>query len=247
MVIIDRVPQPAWDAPAGLTSGRSTARGDRVVAADAAGVQVVGQRFAAVVADGIGDTPEAAHAATIAVQVAMEVAASAGAWEAIRAAGAAVRDLRRPGMAAGDCVLTVAAGVGDRWSVAWVGDCRAYAVVRGYPQQLTTDHTVAEYMRAHGVTPAPHYEHVVTTTAGTAEPGEIGWFRGPRRWKSIVLLSDGVHRALDTASIGAVVLPGRDAAMAARHLTAAALAAGATDNVGAVVISRPISRPAPAQ
>lgn len=234
MVIIDRAPQPAWGAPAGLTSGRSTAQGERVVAADAAGVQVVGQRFAAVVADGIGDTPDAALAATRAVQVAMEVATTSGAWEAVRAAGVAVREL-----AGADCVLAVAAGAGDRWSVAWAGDCRAYAVVRGYPQQLTTDHTVAEYMRSHGVTPAPHYEHVVTATAGTAEPGEIGWFRGPRRWKSIVLLSDGVYRTLDTASIGAVVLPGRDAGMAARHLTAAALAAGSTDNVGAVVISRP--------
>ncbi|MFC4947896.1 PP2C family protein-serine/threonine phosphatase [Pseudonocardia sp. GCM10023141] len=239
MTIIDSSPRPTgpWPLPHLPAAGWSTAQGRRSVAADAAAVHCAGPRFGAAIGDGIGESPDAARAAAIAVEAAAEVAIRSGAWDAVHAAAAALRHARETTGLVGDCVLAVAAGGSSGWSVAWAGDCRAYAVVDGRAWQLSSDHTVAAYLRAHGVAPAALLDHVVTSTAG--QPTEIGWVRGPQRCDAIVLVTDGVYSVLDEQAIAAIVGRADEPVVAARELTSAALAAGSGDNVGAVVISHP--------
>lgn len=229
-------------------AGWATAPGPRTVCADAAAARTCAAGFAVAVADGIGDTPGAAAAARIAADAAVHAAASAGARGAVRAAQLALRAARDADREIGDAVLAVAVGdAGRGWSVSWVGDCRAYFVSpgtgaqgrAGQAQQLTTDHTVAEYLRARGVHPGARLEHVVTSTVATVGPDGIGQAPGPGGAGRLVLVTDGVHRTLDARAIAAIVRTVADPAAAARWLTRAALAAGGHDDVGAVVTDLP--------
>jgi protein phosphatase len=74
-------------------------------------------------ADGVGDSPEAARAALLAATAAVAVPAIEGPSAALAAARRAL--VADP--AAGDCVLVVAQPLGGGYRLAWVGDVRAYA------------------------------------------------------------------------------------------------------------------------
>jgi serine/threonine protein phosphatase PrpC len=115
--------------------------------------------------------------------------------------------------------------------VAWAGDARAYASDGEDLVQLTTDQTVAEYFREHGVVPAPRLEHVVTNTVRHATPENIG--RAATRAARLVLASDGVYGPLGHEGIEAITA-GR---VSAERLVRAALYAGGTDNATALVVS----------
>ncbi|GAA1849283.1 hypothetical protein GCM10009836_31270 [Pseudonocardia ailaonensis] len=217
-------------------SGSASVRGLRRVAADATAVQGVGAGLALAVADGIGDSADAARAAHVAADVAAAVAPRVGSFHAVLAAGDAVR----ADCATGDTVLVVAAGLPDGgWSVSWVGDSRALLVTERDTEALTHDHTVAEYFRERGETPGPRWENVVTTTVRTATADQVGTARGPAVPGTLVLLSDGIHRTLDPETIGFLVRRGPGPARAARALVDAALAAGTRDNATATVVPLP--------
>ncbi|GAA3883187.1 hypothetical protein GCM10022243_54790 [Saccharothrix violaceirubra] len=142
----------------------------------------------------------------------------------------------------GNAVLVVATGDHRGWSVAWAGDARAYLVTDGDAIPLTTDHTVGRYFRDRGADPGPRLDHVVTSTVRS---GAIGTTHG-RSTGRLVLVTDGVHRVLDAATLGRVTRAVADPADAAGALLDAARAAGTTDDCAAVVLdlSRPAARAA---
>lgn len=217
------------DHPSRVTSGSATRRGVRAVAADAVAVQ---GRVAAV-ADGVGDTEQAALAARGAVDVAVHVAAAGrGPLAAVLAAAAAVRQSRE----AGDAVLVVAAGRADGgWDVAWVGDAVALLHDGRVVRPVTHEHTVAAQLRAQGVRVAPQWDNVVTTSLRTVRPDEVGTASCPPG--ILVLLTDGVHRTLEPGEIADAITGSPDPQRAAERLVEAALAAGAQDNVTAAVLA----------
>lgn len=238
--------RPAARAPGIPTAGWATACGLRTVLADAAAVRTSVAGFAVAVADGIGDTPGAAAAARTAADAAVNADLRGGGYGAVRAAQLALRAARDADQGIGDAVLAVGVGDPDRgWSVSWVGDCRAYFVPLGTGApgrtvlRLTTDHTVAEYLRARGIHPGARLEHVVTSTVATVEPDGIGYVAGSGGAGRLVLVTDGVHRVLDARTIAGIVRAVADPAAAARQLTRGALAAGGRDDVGAVVTDLP--------
>ncbi|MFR9802503.1 PP2C family protein-serine/threonine phosphatase [Pseudonocardia sp. RS010] len=216
--------------------GSASVRGPRRTAADATAVQGAGADLAVAVADGVGDTDLAARAARVAADVATTMAPLAGSREALLAARDAVR--LEPDDA--DAVMVVAAGLpGGGWSVSWVGDCRALLVTDRGVARLTHDHTVAQWLRDRGKDALPEWEHVVMTTVGSAGPDTLGHVRGPAAQGTLVLVSDGVHRPLDDATIAFLVRRAVTPARAARDLVDAALAAGGRDNASAAVVPVP--------
>ncbi|OLF13440.1 hypothetical protein BU204_27345 [Actinophytocola xanthii] len=185
-------------------------------------------RLAVALADGVGDTPAAARAA-------LRAASEAAAAPVVEGPVAALARARRAVLAdpeAGDCVVVVAQPLPVGYAIAWVGDVRAYAWSGGVLHQLTTDHTVAEYFRARGEPVTRRMEHTVLTSMRTADPPRFGHttLRTPT---GLLLTSDGVHRVLTSGEMADILARSVNPAAA---LTAAAKAAGATDNATAAVI-----------
>jgi protein phosphatase len=203
-------------------------RGLRRLNADATAVHSGDGRTAYVVADGVGDTEAAARAARVAAQVAARTAVTEGPVAAILAAQQAVED--------GDCVLVVAVPDGLQCDIAWVGDCRAYHSNGRVLQQITVDHTVAEYYRARNGHVEPRMEHLVTTSVRTVEPERIGTSRASLAGGRLLLCSDGAHRSLTDTEIRTVIDQPTSPAWAAGQLVSTALTNGASDNATALVI-----------
>ena len=141
---------------------------------------------------------------------------------------------RRRAPASGLTTLTVLVLRGHGWSLAHVGDTRAYLVRGGRVTLLTHDHAVAQHDFRHQLTRAVGAEErvVVDYTQGDLLVGDL-----------FVLLTDGVHGALSERHLAAL-LHGSTAATKgvagaqafSQALTAAALEAGSPDNATALVV-----------
>ncbi len=243
---------PRWD--------RASERGPRRVNADATAVHTdPGTGLSAyVVADGVGDDLVAARTATIAAELAARIAAVQGPVAGILAA----QEIVRTNDDGGDCVLVVAVPqVGPTRTgcdVAWVGDCRAYHWNGRILEQITNDHTVAEYFRGRNQPTTSRMEHLVTTSVRTVAPERIGRTRTsiarrgcapargsvtaePTAESRLLLCTDGVHKLVDMSRIRTVLDQPISPAAAANTLVSMARELGSKDNATALVVD-----PAPA-
>jgi protein phosphatase len=226
----------------GTPSWTAAARGPRRHQADATARFERHGRVALAVADGVGDSAGAALAARAAADHAVRMAVLDGRADL---AVLAVRDvlLAAGPFVPGDAALTLAlspapGSVGGSWTVAWVGDCRAWSWDGNAVHPLTRDHTIASEMRGAGVAAAPRLEHVLTTSVRTVGGAtEIGLVAVPAP-ATVVLASDGVHRRIDPARFARLVghVP---APVLARTLVDSAVAAGTRDNATALVVDIP--------
>ncbi len=231
---------------AGTASGpwwAASTRGPRRHQADAtAGFHGRGGRLAVAVADGVGDSAAAALAARAAADHAVRIATLDGRADL---AVLAARDvlLATGPLIAGDAALTVALGPGPgtadpTWTVAWVGDCRAWSWDGRGLHLLTHDHTVAAEMHAAGVAVAAHLENVLTTSVRTVRGATEVGLTAVHAPAALVLASDGVHRSLDPRRLAGVVAHVPAPALA-RTLVDTARAAGSHDNATALVVAGP--------
>ncbi len=122
--------------------------------------------------------------------------------------------------------LTAVALRGRRYALAHVGDSRAWLLRDGQCLLLTQDHRMerrdfAGLTRALGLDDALRLDH----SAGELKVGD-----------RLLLTSDGVHGALRSRQIADVLRTTEGAQAAAGALTAAALAAGSSDNATALVL-----------
>nr|WP_288851528.1 bifunctional protein-serine/threonine kinase/phosphatase [uncultured Acidovorax sp.] len=142
---------------------------------------------------------------------------------------------RRRQPAVGLTTLTALVLRGQSYTLAHVGDTRAYLLRGGRLQLLTTDHVMAQRDLAHQLTRAMGLDdHVVVDySQGELHSGDL-----------LVLLSDGVHGSLPERELRQLLLQPQDAntpsAASAQALseeiTRAALRRGSTDNVTALVV-----------
>jgi protein phosphatase len=230
------------EAPAvsGTPSWTASARGPRRHQADAT-ARFEGRtgRLAVAVADGVGDSAAAALAARAAADHAVRVAVLDGRADL---AVLAARDvlLAAGTVIGGDAALTVAlapgpGSVGAPWTIAWVGDCRAWSWDGSALHPLTREHTVASEMRAAGVAVAPRLDNVLTTSVRTVRGAtEIGLTAVPAP-ATLVLATDGVHRSVDPARLARLVAHVPPPVLA-RTLVDSAGAAGTHDNATALVV-----------
>ena len=141
--------------------------------------------------------------------------------------------------------MTAAGLPGGGWTVSWVGDCRALLWDGSELRSLTRDHTMAEELRAQGVTAGRSWENVVTTTVRTADPWTAGHVWGPPGPGTLLLLTDGVHRVLPPQRLADVLSAADDGGfrtgVTARALVADALDSGGQDNATAALLTLPDS------
>ncbi|MEV6770259.1 protein phosphatase 2C domain-containing protein [Nocardia sp. NPDC051030] len=229
----------------GTVSGSSVSKvGRRTINADAVAT-VTDERLgrsAFVVADGVGDHLGAARAARIVARTAARVAVTQGARAGILAAQREL--LRQLPESEADSVLVVAvlpaSGQPDGpCDIAWLGDCRAYRWNGRVLHQITTDHTVAEYFRLRGHEPMAGMGHLVTTSARTVRPGDIGEASTGSSVGQLVLCTDGVGKRLEMADIKSILAEGDSPGRTAAALVDTALDGGGTDNATALVVSAP--------
>ena len=135
---------------------------------------------------------------------------------------------RRRSPAMGLSTLTALVLRGQTWTLAHVGDTRAYLLRGGLWQQLTTDHVLAHR----------DFAHQLTRSVGSDERLLVDYVQGDLlEGDRFVLLSDGVHGTLpEPAMRGLVATPGGSPQAVADALVQAALAAGSRDNCTALVV-----------
>ena len=131
--------------------------------------------------------------------------------------------------------LTAVVLRGQSYSLAHVGDSRAYLLRGGVLTQLTSDHAVDH----------PDMRHQLLRCVGADETLVVDYSQGDLEVGDVfVLLTDGVHNTLSAKRLHALIQPpgtakreaGDDAQNLSRQLVDAALAAGSHDNATALVV-----------
>lgn len=205
------------------------------------------------VADGMGGHAGGARASTIARDtIRSQVEAGAELGDAVMAAHYAVRAEQHDRPEVGDMGTTIVAAL-ERDSAAceicWVGDSRAYCYSRKRDslEMLTDDHNVAGMLVASGaLSPseaARHPQrHVLTDCLGLAGEEEPRLGRLLRQWQTdeiLILCSDGLSGEVSDDEIRTVMQADPGLPEIADRLLAAAMAAGAHDNVSLVLVTAP--------
>lgn len=140
---------------------------------------------------------------------------------------AGINQRRSPAM--GLTTLTALVLRGQSYTLAHVGDSRAYLLRGGKTQQLTHDHAVNH----------PDFRHQLLRSVGAEDHVVVDYMQGDLQVGDVfVLLTDGVHGVVrDVRLQGLADLEASaDAQLASQNLVEAALAAGSNDNVTAVVV-----------
>ncbi len=142
--------------------------------------------------------------------------------------------------------ITIAALVASEekeyFTVANVGDSRAYLYHAGDIVQLTLDHSVAEEMARRGELSAgealvhPH-RHILTRALGVAPTVDIdGWRIFANVGDRLLLCSDGLTNEVEDSEIAAALRRLPDPGAAANELVALANAHGGSDNITVVIV-----------
>lgn len=131
---------------------------------------------------------------------------------------------------------------GERWLAFNIGDSRIYRLVAGSLVQVSTDHSlVQELIDANELTPeraaSDPRRNVITRALGTEQaPAADFWVLTPSEGERYLLCSDGLSGSLPPPAIQSILAQYHDRQEAAQALVAAAFAAGARDDVTAVVV-----------
>ena len=136
--------------------------------------------------------------------------------------------------------LTLALVIGDRVHIAHVGDSRAYLVRGNRPTQITSDHTLGEWLRREGLGEAEasgQFEGVlvnaigggseraiVDTTDFELQPGD-----------ALILCSDGLTRSITEDEIAGVTASSASASECCDRMLSMALERDGRDNITVVV------------
>jgi len=198
--------------------------------ADGAGGHESGDVASAAVIAALADLPNGLSAAELLAQVRLRL-------------GAVHLDLQRhaengarQGIAATTAVVLMARG--EHCACLWAGDSRAYLLRDGALSQLTRDHSVVQELVEAGMlapeaTEGHPQANVITRAIGAEGPLELDKVSARITPGDLLLLcSDGLFKALPEREIESRLSGGDEP----EQLIEAALAAGAKDNVTAVVV-----------
>lgn len=199
--------------------------------ADGAGGHGAGDVASAAVIGAMADLPPGLSASEMLAQVRLRI-------------GAVHTDLQRRGAASIDRDLMASTVVvliarGSHFACLWAGDSRAYLLREGSLCQVTRDHSVVqELVEAGLIAPEDAESHpeanIITRAVGAEDALELDKVSGRiAPGDRLLLCSDGLFKALTERDIESRLAAGNGA----EALIAAALEAGARDNVTAVVVS----------
>ena len=132
---------------------------------------------------------------------------------------------------------------GARFTCLWAGDSRLYRLRAGVLELLTSDHTPIQEMidaglMEYGSAIGHPLDHIVNRAVGTEAHFALDCTSGATEPDDVFLLcTDGLTKSLEEAAIGWLLGAG-DRKNRAQHLVDAALQAGASDNITAVVVGQ---------
>jgi len=231
----------SFDVDIGYTSTSGVREyNEDFAAAVRAGAQEPGRGLIAAVADGVSAGGKGREAAqTTVMSLMQDFHATPATWETtvvldrlIGAQNAWLADHNRrrsaPGgdRTAGLTTLTALALQGHTWTVAHVGDTRAWLLRDGELQQLTQDHAIDH----------PDFRSQLTRAIGLDLTVRADYLQGELQTGDIFMLTtDGVHGVLRPERIRAL-LAASPAQKASEAVVKAALDAGSQDNVTALVM-----------
>lgn len=116
---------------------------------------------------------------------------------------------------------------GQRFTLAHVGDCRAYRWLNGELQRISDDHVWEQ----------PGMQHVLKRALGLDQHLVVDFLDGQLRpGECFLLLSDGVWATLGDHSISAILREQTDLSLAVSTLVSAAHLAGSQDNASALLV-----------
>jgi serine/threonine protein phosphatase Stp1 len=199
--------------------------------ADGAGGHGAGDVASAAVIGAMADLPPGLSASEMLAQVRLRI-------------GAVHTDLQRRGAASIDRDLMASTVVvliarGSHFACLWAGDSRAYLLREGSLCQVTRDHSVVQELVEAGLIASEDAEshpeaNIITRAVGAEDVLELDKVSGRiAPGDRLLLCSDGLFKALAERDIESCLAAGDGA----EALIAAALEAGARDNVTAVVVS----------
>ena len=146
----------------------------------------------------------------------------------------------------GGTTMTAVVALGNRMTVAHVGDSRAYAMfMDGRMQVLTRDHSLVRRLEELGqITPeeaSSHPQrHVLYRALGLGEPVEPDVFTAPTPHPGYLMVcSDGLWGVVPEADIYRLISSSKNLQQACVHLVEAANAAGGPDNITAILVRMP--------
>ena len=217
---------------------------------DSYGVEAGGERTAAgalfVVCDGVGGFASGEVASDLAVKTIMSHFYSGNTQDPAAALVAAFEATNQVVFEQGGGKMGTTAVAAlfrdDAVTIANAGDCRAYLIRNGQPQQITRDHSfVAEQVAAGMLTEAQaresSYRNIITRAIGHRPDLQADTFREPLLQDDIIVLcSDGLHGQVDASEIALAVtkVPLDDACT---RLIKLANERGGPDNITIVAIS----------
>jgi serine/threonine protein phosphatase PrpC len=150
--------------------------------------------------------------------------------------------VRRTGrLASMGSTIVVLSVRGGRCVIGHVGDSRVYRVRGREAQQLTTDHSLYEYLKATSgkdMPPIEEFSHqnVITKAIGTQEKVRPDLrIETPLPGDTFVLCSDGLSGVLQPDEI-ALIAQNDDLAVACKTMVDAAFQKGSKDNITAILV-----------
>ena len=207
-----------------------------------------------VLADGMGGARAGEQASRLAVDTVAEIVNAAPRLDSqvlLRAVEEANRRVLEaahsdPGLEGMGTTLVVALDLAEGFSIASVGDSRAYVLDDGGLRVITHDQTwVNEVGRPLGLDEESlrnhPMRHVLTMAIGASAPLTVNYYSFPLQTGSLVLLcSDGLHGVLDQGEMEQILRRGREGGLeeSCRELIAAAKEAGGPDNVTTVLVRK---------
>ena len=236
-----------------LDIGCATERGPRKLNEDFAGAQHAppkhpGRGAIAALADGVSTGGEGRMAAQTSVRSLVEDFFSAPAtWDTtvvldriLAAQNSWLAAYNQRGTAAALCTLTALALRGQTWTLAHVGDSRAY-LLRDSTSRPVAEAGDVNPVNCRRLTQDHSFDHPdlrsrLTRAIGLDDAVRIDYLQGDLQLGDrFVLLSDGVHAKLSTARIQTLASQG-SAQQASDALVQAAIEAGTNDNATALVV-----------
>jgi PPM family protein phosphatase len=198
------------------------------------------------VADGMGGHSAGEVASRRALEVLYaEIVAGASVESAVLSANSAVLEeaARTPAQHGMGTTVVALVRRDGTYTVANVGDSRAYRIDGDGVRQLTLDHSfVAEAVHSGQLSAEEalksRWRNAVTRAVGTESELKVDCF-GPfdaTESHTILLCTDGLYRVIDETQLHHAVLRSEDPWPAVRRLAGAALAAGADDNISVALI-----------
>ena len=207
-----------------------------------------------VLADGMGGAKAGERASRLAVDTVAEIVHSAPRLDsqvlltAVEEANRRVLTAARsdPGLEGMGPTLVAALDLSEGFSIASVGDSRAYVLDDGGFRVITDDQTwVNEVGRPLGLDEESlrnhPMRHVLTMAIGASAPLTVNYYSVPLQRGALVLLcSDGLHGVLEPPQLEKILRRGRSGMLeeSCGELIAAAKQAGGPDNVTVVLVRK---------